>query len=68
VKKYQASLDNILNESFRNVLFDIIINNLIKRESQITLRLANSVADTITGTFPTEIKIGTYVLSSYYFT
>lgn len=49
---------NILNESCRNVLVEIIINDLIKRESQMTFRLANSVADAITETFPTEIKVG----------
>jgi len=49
---------NVLNESHRNVLVEIIINDLIKRESQMTFRLANSIADAITGTFSTEIKVG----------
>jgi len=52
-KKYK-----ILNESFRNVLVEIILNDLVKRKSQMTFRLANSVGNTITGTFPTEIKVG----------
>ncbi|KAE9536188.1 hypothetical protein AGLY_007411 [Aphis glycines] len=52
---------NILNESCRNVLVEIIINDLIKRKSHMTFRLANLVADAITGTFPTEIK-DTYFL------
>lgn len=49
----------VLNESCRNILVEIIINDLIKRETQMTFRLANLVADAITGSFPTEIKVGT---------
>ncbi|CAI6361296.1 unnamed protein product [Macrosiphum euphorbiae] len=52
---------NIINESCRNVLVEIIINDLIKREYHTTFRLANLVADAIIGTFPTEIK-DTYFL------
>jgi len=51
--------------SCRNVLVEIIVNDLIKRESQMTLRLDNSVADDsmiATGTFPTEIKVGIYII------
>jgi len=55
---------NILNESCRNILVEIIINDLIKTESHMTLRLADLVADAIIGTFPINVKV---LLIFYFF-
>lgn len=48
---------NILNESCRNMLVEIIISFVIKKEIQMTLKLANSIANAIVGTFASEIKV-----------
>jgi len=49
--------NKILNESCRNILVEIIISDVIKRDGVMTLKLANCIAEAIVGSFPTEIKV-----------
>jgi len=48
---------NVLNESCRNMLVEIIISDMIKNGSTMTVGLANSIANAIVGTFHSEIKV-----------
>lgn len=48
---------NTLSESCRNILVEIIIKDIIKKNCHMTVKLANSIGDAIIGTFPTEIKV-----------
>jgi len=48
---------NVLNESCRNMLVEIIISDIIKNGSAMTVGLANSIANAIVGTFHSEIKV-----------
>lgn len=47
-----------LNESCRNLLVDLIIASLLEKNHPMSVVLANNIADTIVGTFTTEIKVG----------
>ncbi|KAL5237004.1 hypothetical protein ACI65C_004414 [Semiaphis heraclei] len=47
---------NVLNESCRNMLVEIIISDIIKNGSTMSVGLANSIANAIVGTFHSEIK------------
>jgi len=51
------SKNNVLNESCRNMLVEIIICDIIKKNSSMTVGLANSIANAIVGTFHSEIKV-----------
>ncbi|KAE9542344.1 hypothetical protein AGLY_003471, partial [Aphis glycines] len=46
----------VWNESCRNLLVEIIINNLIKNHTNMTIKLTNYIADVIVAVFPSEIK------------
>jgi len=48
---------NMLNESCRNLLIEIIISDLIKKNLTMTIKLANYFADAIVTVFPSEIKV-----------
>ena len=48
---------NSLNESHRNLLVDVIIASLLEKNRSMSVVLANNIADTIVGTFTTEIKV-----------
>jgi len=48
---------NSLNESHRNLLVNVIIANLLEKNRSMSVVLANNIADTIVGTFTTEIKV-----------
>lgn len=50
--------NSVLNESCRNLLVEIIINNLITNQTNMTIKLANCIADVIVTAFPSEIKVG----------
>jgi len=49
--------NSVLNESCRNLLVEIIINNLIKNQTNMTIKLANHIADVIVAAFQSEIKV-----------
>jgi len=48
---------NMLNDSCRNLLIEIIISDLIKKDLTMTIKLANYIADAIVTVFPSEIKV-----------
>lgn len=56
---------NIINESCRNILVEIIINDIINNDLPMNIKLANFIADAIVNVFPSEIKIS--ILSWYHF-
>jgi len=49
--------NSVLNESCRNLLVEIIINNLITNQTNMTIKLANYIAEVIVTAFPSEIKV-----------
>jgi len=49
--------NSVLNESCRNLLVEIIINNLITNQTNMSIKLANHIADVIVAAFQSEIKV-----------
>lgn len=47
----------MLNDSCRNLLIEIIISDLVKKDLTMTIKLANYIADAIVTVFPSEIKV-----------
>ncbi|XP_022175767.1 uncharacterized protein LOC111037477 [Myzus persicae] len=45
-----------LNESYRTLLVELIINDLIKKNRTMTIDLARTISNAIIMAFPTEIK------------
>lgn len=54
---YFKNHNMMLNESCRNLLIEIIISDLIKKNLTMTIKLANYIADAIVTVFPSEIKV-----------
>lgn len=48
---------NMLKDSCRNLLIEIIISDLVKKDLTMTIKLANYIADAIVTVFPSEIKV-----------
>lgn len=54
-----------LNENCRNLLVDLIIASLLEQKCPMFVGLASSIADTIVGTFTTEMKVYKIITISY---
>lgn len=50
-----------LNESYRTLLVELIINDLIKKNRTMTIDLARTISNAIIMAFPTEIKVSTFL-------
>lgn len=57
--------NNNLNESCRNMMLDIIISDLVEKNISMSVVLADTVATTITETFPTELKVKNKLYLNY---
>lgn len=49
--------NSVLNLICRNLLVEIIINNFITNQTNVTIKLANYIADVIVTAFPSKIKV-----------
>lgn len=56
-----------LNESCRTLLVELIINDLIKKNRTMTIDLASQISNAIIMSFPTEIKVRTFLTVEFFY-